>query len=104
MFDSKIASSNRLWPALALLLLCLALPAAAAGRYADRFVWVFGWNLGKDSDVAANHPRARIRRRSTACNGAVLSAGLDYAFQTIARLLPPARIKSSRPAGKIIWN
>ncbi|HXR07312.1 MAG TPA: carbohydrate binding domain-containing protein [Candidatus Acidoferrum sp.] len=76
MFDSKIASSNRLWPALALLLLCLALPAAAAGRYADRFVWVFGWNLGNDSDVA-QITRVLESAGAHGCNGAVLSAGLD---------------------------
>ena len=25
---------------------------ATAASYPDRFVWVFGWNLGHDSDVA----------------------------------------------------
>ncbi len=48
----------------------------SAGPYADRFVWVFGWGLGKDGDVdqidkvletAAQH----------GMNGAVLSGGLD---------------------------
>jgi len=47
-----------------------------AGTYPDRFVWVFGWNLGQDRDVdeitevletAADHK----------INGAVMSLGLD---------------------------
>jgi hypothetical protein len=59
--------------------LCLALSwlaHASAAPYPDRFVWVFGWGLGNDSDVqqvsqlldtAAQH----------GINGAVVSFGLD---------------------------
>lgn len=56
----------------ALVALCLPQPA----KFRDRFVWVFGWGLGRDEDVpqivsiletAAKH----------GYNGAVLSAGLD---------------------------
>jgi hypothetical protein len=56
----------------ALVALCLPQPT----KFRDRFVWVFGWGLGRDEDVpqivsiletAAKH----------GYNGAVLSAGLD---------------------------
>lgn len=52
------------------------LNSASAAPYTDRFVWVFGWGLGKDSDVveitqlldtAAQH----------GINGAMVSFGLD---------------------------
>lgn len=52
-----------------------AAPATAA-PYPDRFVWVFGWSLGKDVDVAAvNEVLATAAQHGI--NGAVLSAGLD---------------------------
>ena len=56
--------------------LALAHPLRGAERLADRFVWVFGWNLEKDSDV----PEMVLvldAARQHGCNGAVLSAGLD---------------------------
>jgi len=42
----------------------------------DRFVWLFGWGLGRDEDVTQI---SAILRRAAQCgyNGAVLSAGLD---------------------------
>lgn len=59
-----------------LFLLVLLCAKALAAPYPDRFVWIFGWGLGKDSDVteiahvlddAAHH----------GLNGAVISCGLD---------------------------
>src|ERR1035441_4145736 len=68
---------NRLAPAFALLLLLsMAIPVAAADPYADRFVWVFGWNLEKDPDVAQIIPVLKSAGEH-GLNGAVLSAGLD---------------------------
>lgn len=48
----------------------------AAGEYPDRFVWVFGWNLNKDSDVANITPVLDAAGRH-GLNGAVVSFGLD---------------------------
>ncbi len=51
-------------------------PLHASQPYPDRFVWVFGWGLGKDSDL-----QEIIHVLDTAgqhgFNGAVLSSGLD---------------------------
>lgn len=60
-----------LWTAL-----LLAAGIAAAAPYEDRFVWVFGWNLGQDSDVDAI-AKVLDTAGKHGCNGAVLSAGLD---------------------------
>ena len=35
------------------LALITSVSALGASAYPDRFVWVFGWNLNKDADVAA---------------------------------------------------
>ncbi len=53
-----------------------ALPAAGAAEYQDRFVWVFGWGLGRDEDV---HEVNRVLQSAAenGCNGAVVSFGLD---------------------------
>src|SRR5579862_4600813 len=48
----------------------------AAPRFADQFVWVFGWNLEKDSDVAEISKLLETAGKSH-FNGAVLSCGLD---------------------------
>jgi hypothetical protein len=62
-----------LWVTAALL---VALDLQAADRFADRFVWIFGWGLDKDSDVPEisaileNAGKHRL-------NGAVVSLGLD---------------------------
>jgi hypothetical protein len=56
------------------LLLCLA-PALAA-PYPDRFVWVFGWRLERDGDVAAV-TRLIEQAAQHRINGAVVSLGLD---------------------------
>lgn len=55
-----------------LLLLTQSLPAA----YPDRFFWVFGWGLGKDSDVQEISEVLDMAGR-TGLNGAVVSFGLD---------------------------
>ena len=67
---------------LVLFLWCLPLcaPTLAAQKYQDRFVWVFGWGLGKDSDVQEIEPLLAQAGRS-GCNGAVLSSGLDTLCQ-----------------------
>lgn len=55
--------------------LLLAVPALAA-PYPDRFVWVFGWRLDRDADVAAI-TRVIEQGAQHQLNGAVLSLGLD---------------------------
>jgi hypothetical protein len=56
---------------------CLACSSLAAGaEYQDRFVWVFGWDLQKDSDVAEISRLFETAGRH-GFNGAVLSCGLD---------------------------
>ena len=50
--------------------------ADAAERYPDRFVWVFGWNLGDDGDVAEVGRVLETAGRH-GMNGAVVSFGLD---------------------------
>ncbi len=54
----------------------LAVPLHAAQPYPDRFVWIFGWGLGEDSDVAAIS-RVLDTAGQHGFNGAVFSAGLD---------------------------
>jgi hypothetical protein len=60
--------------------LALAAPLRGAEGLADRFVWVFGWNLEKDSDVP-EVVRVLDAAGQHGCNGAVLSAGLDSLSQ-----------------------
>src|SRR5262245_61886304 len=58
-------------------LFCLATSAlCAAEPYPDRFVWVFGWSLGKESDVADISQLLQTAGQH-GLNGAVLSSGLD---------------------------
>lgn len=56
--------------------LAMGLPWATAGTYPDRFVWVFGWGLGRDEDVL---PITALLERAgrSGFNGAMLSAGMD---------------------------
>ena len=63
---------------LPILFVMAILPAslAAAATYPDRFVWVFGWSLEHDSDVA-DISRLLESQAAHGINGAVLSAGLD---------------------------
>jgi hypothetical protein len=61
------------------LLACLFLVVVqlrAAPPYPDRFVWVFGWGLGQDSDVAAISQVLETAGQH-GLNGAVVSFGLD---------------------------
>jgi hypothetical protein len=48
----------------------------AADRFADRFVWIFGWGLEKDSDVAEISTILETAGKHR-LNGAVVSFGLD---------------------------
>src|SRR5262249_10514631 len=60
-----------------LLLLCLlSPPLLGAERFADRFVWVFGWGLNNDSDVD-EIPRLLKPAGQHHLNGAVMSFNLD---------------------------
>ena len=60
----------------ALLVFCWMSPSTHAAPYEDRFVWIFGWNLGRDSDV---EEITRIFETASqhGLNGAVVSFGLD---------------------------
>src|SRR5512137_1103674 len=49
---------------------------ASAGEYSDRFVWIFGWRLSQESDVAEISSLLDTAARH-GINGAVLSASLD---------------------------
>jgi len=62
------------WITLTLLAICAA--QASAAQYPDRLVWVFGWNLNRESDVA-DITRVLETAAKHGINGAVLSAGLD---------------------------
>ena len=57
-------------------LLLTALHLTAAERFADRFVWVFGWDLNQDSDVP-EISRILETAGEHKFNGAVASFGLD---------------------------
>lgn len=56
---------------------------ALAAPYPDRFVWVFGWDLSRETDVAAIS-NVLARAAQSGLNGAVLSAGFD----TLCRQFP----------------
>lgn len=51
-------------------------PPLRAETYPDRFVWIFGWNLRRDSDVA-EISRVLESGAQHGINGAVMSLGLD---------------------------
>jgi hypothetical protein len=60
------------------LFFALFIPGApcSAQAYQDRFVWLFGWNLTRDSDVEAIDKVLEDGAKH-GINGAVLSAGMD---------------------------
>ena len=79
LFDSRQTtrvSTRRTLGFLALLVSLLASPAAHSAPYEDRFVWIFGWSLSRDSDV---EEISRIFETAAqhGINGAVVSFGLD---------------------------
>lgn len=57
-------------------MLLAGLPSALGAPYPDRWVWIFGWSLSKDSDVA-EIAQVLDTAGQHGLNGAVLSAGLD---------------------------
>ncbi|MDW8038182.1 MAG: carbohydrate binding domain-containing protein [Thermoguttaceae bacterium] len=50
--------------------------APAAEKYQDRFVWIFGWNLSRDTDVPEIEKVLQQASKS-GYNGAVVAFGLD---------------------------
>lgn len=62
--------------ALAVMMAMVSAASLGAEGFADRFVWVFGWGLRTDSEVAEIE-RVLERAGEAEFNGAVLSAGLD---------------------------
>lgn len=67
-------------PFLALFLSIALATAFAAEPYADRFVWVFGWGLGKQSDITEISSVLDTAGKN-GFNGAVVSFGLDTLCQ-----------------------
>lgn len=63
-----------------LLLLCMAFGSLSGATYQDRFVWVFGWGLGRDSDVQEITKVLETAGRS-GFTGAMFSFGLDTLCQ-----------------------
>jgi len=61
---------------LALLCLSINFTIHAADKYADRFVWIFGWGLEKESDVA-EVTRLIEAASKAGLDGAVASFGFD---------------------------
>ena len=67
--------------ALRLFLLSSMLAGSLHGApYVDRFVWVFGWNLNRDTDVP-DITSVLATAREHGFNGAVVSFGLDTLCQ-----------------------
>jgi hypothetical protein len=60
----------------ALILFALFSAHSLFAEYPDRFVWVFGWGLDRDSDVT-NISRVLDKAAGHGINGAVVSFGLD---------------------------
>jgi len=71
---SEPVAAARVFLGLCATLFALNLPAASA--YPDRFVWIFGWGLGKDSDVA-EITQVLDNGAAHGINGAMVSFGLD---------------------------
>ncbi len=64
------------WLLLAFILLLAGIPEVAGAPPADRFVWIFGWNLRRDGDVEEIFRILETAARH-GLNGAVVSFGLD---------------------------
>src|ERR1019366_9929549 len=71
------AQIKRVRARLAAVLVCALLPAPTLlAAYPDRFVWIFGWGLGQDSDVT-NVTRVLDSAAQHNLDGAGGSFGLD---------------------------
>ena len=84
------------------ILVSLALKLGAAELYPDRFVWVFGWRLAQDTDVA-EVSRLVETASQHGINGAVVSFGFDSLCRQSAdyfRRLEELR----RSASESTWN
>ncbi len=68
--------NKRIRNGIAMSLLMLVSTCVNAQPGSDRFVWVFGWSLGKDSDVAEITGLLETSAKS-GLNGAIFSLGLD---------------------------
>jgi hypothetical protein len=70
--------ASRMWRRVLLVftVLWFATRAVQADPYPDRFVWIFGWSLSRDSDVAAVSEILETASHG-GLNGAVVSFGLD---------------------------
>lgn len=75
-FRSTTGTGGILFLPLVLLAALLAARPAGAAEYPDRLVWIFGWNLSRDSDVEEISQVLRTAAAS-GINGAVFSLGLD---------------------------
>lgn len=64
------------WPIASLMSAAITLIALTAQPVQDRFVWLFGWGLGRDEDVGEINRILQVASQH-GYNGAVLSAGLD---------------------------
>ncbi|MGQ9915390.1 MAG: hypothetical protein ACUVQQ_13695 [Thermogutta sp.] len=73
---SRGTSSSRWAAVLAACFLFSCFAAAGAAEYQDRFVWIFGWGLSRDTDVDEIN-RVLQSAAESGCNGAVVSFGLD---------------------------
>lgn len=59
-------------------------PRSFGGQYQDRFVWIFGWDLERDEDVASVQRLLQVAGEN-GLNGAVVSFGLDRLCKRSAR-------------------
>lgn len=75
------------WVGIALFLVGSALGAES---YSDRFVWIFGWNLSRDSDLVQIE-RLLEQAAQTGYNGVVVSFGLDSLCKKSADYFPRLR-------------
>src|SRR5262245_41569165 len=75
--DATLARrKSGLWKWLAALFCFALVSPELSAAYPDRFVWVFGWGLDKDGDVA-EITKVLETAGKTGLNGAVVSLGLD---------------------------
>ena len=84
-------------------LLLLGSRALCAEPFQDRFVWVFGWNLNRDSDTAEI---SRVLDTATehGLNGAVMSLGLDTLCKKKPEYFQRLEVSPARLASAIGWS